>query len=99
MTYTLNDAQLMAQANPGKFEAPSQQDLDALKPGDLVKLCFSMDIPGRERPSRERMWVIIRGMKGDEIIGELNNEPFEMPGLRCGDVVHFEPRNIYSIYR
>ena len=85
--YWLVNAQEMHQNHPETFEVPSQARIAKLKKGDEVKLCFN---------GKERMWVKIKKIDGDEFEGELDNKPFELRHLSLGDKVVFRRENIYQ---
>jgi uncharacterized protein YegJ (DUF2314 family) len=91
--YTLTNAQDMGHLHPQTFEVPYEEELDDLKPGDIVKLCFESD------GASERMWVSITAVDGDNLVGVLDNSPFLLDGLiSYGDQVAFKKENIYSIF-
>ena len=83
----LVNAQEMQKIYPGKFEAPSQEDLSKLKTGDFVKLCFE---------DKERMWVKILLVSDDTITGILDSNP-TMVNLKAGDKVKFKREHVYEI--
>ena len=57
------DAVQMNKENPDTFEIPSTRDIEALKPGDFVKVCAE----------DERFWVIVNSIKGNDVIGTVND--------------------------
>jgi len=57
-------------AHPVSFEIPDVRDKAAIRPGDRVKLMWSVKrFPG------ERMWVTVTNRKGDRLVGILDNLP------------------------
>ena len=73
---------------------PTLKELNQLEQGDLVKLIFH----GIENHALENMWVMILKIKGNEVLGVLDNHPFSIEGLEEGDDVHFTLDQIISIY-
>lgn len=63
---------------PDTFEVPDDEDKEVLRPGDQVKLMWSV----RGWPG-ERMWVTVTHRDGDKMVGILDNWPvfvFMHPG-------------------
>lgn len=88
--YTLVNAYKMHCENPTTFEIPTVEQLQGLKVGDDVKLCFN---------NLERMWVKITKIDSlENMEGTLNNDPAMIRGLKYGDPIKFKACNIYSIY-
>lgn len=55
---------------PASFEVPDDEAKAYVRPGDLVKLMWSVArLPG------ERMWVKVTERKGDRLVGILDNSP------------------------
>jgi hypothetical protein len=84
-TSNLIDAQAMAAAYPGRFDAPLQGELDAIVPGNWVKVCRN----------HERFWIVVKMRTDDLIVGEVNNRLGFNPGLKT---VICQPRHIYDIH-
>ena len=84
------DAQYMHSKNPKTFEVPTQKELNNIHADDIVKVCVM----------GERFWVKIKWIKGDKIIGIIDNELINEweHGLNIGDVITFYKYNIYSIW-
>jgi hypothetical protein len=85
------DAQEQAAKTPETFYAPSAEELGALGAGSLVKVCTGA----------ERFWTIIETLEGDTITAKIDNEltRTDIHGLKCDDLIQFEKRHIYQIYR
>lgn len=81
------DAQEMAKKHPATFEAPTKEDLDAIKPEHFVKVCHA----------QERFWNIVKKIKGNKITAEVNNDLIGDHPFKCGDTIEFEKRHVYSI--
>jgi len=79
-TYKLDDPRENAKEAPYTFSLPSQERLNAIEPGDLVKLMFRPDPPDRKY-AVERMWVTVDQIRETELVGTLNNVPFDIPTL------------------
>lgn len=86
-----NDAQRMHKMYPDTFEAPSLEELTAVRVGSLVKICAD-DV--------ERFWVLVSDVKGDRLQGSVDNDLLhsEVHQLKSDDVVSFELRHIYQIF-
>lgn len=82
------DAQEMHRANPITFEAPTQEELDALVPEMFVKVCAG----------RERFWAIIQKIEGDKITAIIDNILVcsDLHGLYFRDEIEFEKRHVYG---
>lgn len=48
---------------------------------------FTVKAPMGDGARKEFIWVEVTALEGDRIIGELANDPVNLPGLRCGDKV------------
>lgn len=56
--------------HPDTFEVPDDEEKAEIRPGDHVKLMWSVErLPG------ERMWVLVTERKGDRLVGTLDNWP------------------------
>lgn len=79
---------------------PSEQALEGLDVGDIVKLIFRFadENANREDGQCERMWVEITGFDADDyFVGTLKNDPHHT-AAEYGDVVSFHPLHIAEIY-
>lgn len=94
--YTIDDPRPIAEAAPYTYFLPSENELLALGPDDLVKLVFRSHPPGR-RWDAERMWVTISSADGDLLTGRLDNTPSDMPQLRAGRKVTFRRADVIDI--
>jgi len=85
------DAQEMAKLYPATFEAPDQPELDDLQAGQNVKVCIG----------DERFWVMVGKVTGDVIEGMVDNYLIntDIHCLKYGDVIQFEKRHVYSIFK
>lgn len=91
--YTLTNAKEMNLQHPATFDIPSPEEIDATKPGMHVKLIFH-----EHDVASERMWVRITKRSGDDFEGELDNDPFELSSIQCGDLVPFHSHHIVDIF-
>lgn len=82
------DAQEMHKLHPKTFLAPTIRELRSVKVGSFVKICAG----------RERFWVIVYEINGDNLRGVINNELLctKEHGLGFESVVHFELKNVYQ---
>lgn len=90
------------QISPDTFEIPDEALRRNLKPGDVVKLIFNIDVSNDEveEIAGERMWVLVHHQTGPYYVGELNNVPAssaEQEFLDLGDQVIFLPEHVISI--
>jgi len=86
---TFVDAQQMHKDNPKTFWVPSKKELDAIKPGDNVKVCVN---------DAERFWVLVTKVDGDKITGKVNNYMLLGDyGFDYGDNIIVLKRNVYDI--
>ncbi len=93
--YEIRDPRPIAADAPYTFDLPSENELLAVAPGDLVKLLFR-SIPVGEWET-ERMWVIVADADGPNLAGTLDNEPADMPQLKAGDRISFDRGHIIDI--
>ncbi len=94
--YVIQDPQPTAASAPYTYSLPSKKFLSAIKTGDVVKIIFE-GIPISKKYGAERMWVIVTERNGDDLIGKLDNDPFDMPQLNSGDIVKFRSSDIIDI--
>jgi methylmalonyl-CoA mutase N-terminal domain/subunit len=87
-----NDAQQLQKMYPTTFEAPSSDELAEVRVGSLVKICAD-DV--------ERFWVIVTDVKGAKLQGTVDNDLLhsDVHQLKSDDVVSFELRHIYQIFK
>lgn len=81
------DVQQAARDNPVTFQAPSQAELDELRPGDSVKVQLG----------NERLWVLVLTVSSDRFTGTVDTEGLRE--LRHGEVIHVEPRHVLDCWR
>ena len=93
-TYTLDDPRPVAKEAPYTFYLPSKVLQDSVAPGDCVQLSFTGYPPGLVYGGGERMWVDVVFVAEDFVTGHLANIPYDMPQLKRGDVVKFQPFQI-----
>jgi hypothetical protein len=83
------DAQEMAKRYPAFFEAPSNEQLDSLKIGDIVKVCHN----------EERFWTIIKSIGDDnKITAIVDNDLVCNQPFKCGDEIQFMKCHIFRTY-
>ncbi len=63
------------QAHPNSFWIPDDDEKELLRPGDRVKLMWSIQNPKRGWASGERRWVTIADRDGDKLVGTIENWP------------------------
>ena len=96
--FHLVDAQEMARQFPATFEAPSQLELEALRPGVHVKVCIEFVRHNRPPAQGERFWVMLAEV-GETLTGIIDNDLVfaDLHGLVLGDQITFERRHVYQI--
>lgn len=74
---------------PQTFLVPSREELDKIDSGDLVRICVD----------NERFWVRVLGTDGEKVNGFIYSDMLHTiyHGLKGGDAIEFEKKNIYSI--
>ena len=77
------NAQKMAIEHPKTFEAPTEEDLNSIVVGDIVKVSTG----------NERFWTIITEINVDNDLVQDENED-----LTYGTVINFKKENIYDIF-
>lgn len=93
MSWYLDNVYELNKEAPYTFYRPSDEVLEQLEVGDLVKLVFVADPPEEDGFHGERMWVEITQKDGKILTGTLENEPHSLP-LKIGDVISFGIENI-----
>jgi hypothetical protein len=93
-SWQLEDAAVIAAANPYTFYKPSSEAISLLRPGNLVKLIFAFQSDDPKVPRAERMWVQIERVERGLFAGKLDNDPRYIQDLKCGDDVEFEARHV-----
>ena len=89
-TYEIEDPRPIAKKNPYTYYLPSQARIEAIEPGDGVKLVFVGSPNGLKYGLGERMWVGVETISGDDFVGILQNVPSDMPQIKHGDEVKFK---------
>ena len=84
------NAQKMAIEHPKTFEAPTEEDLNSIVVGDIVKVSTG----------NERFWTIMTEINGDNISATGDNDLVqdENEDLTYGTVINFKKENIYDIF-
>jgi hypothetical protein len=83
----LTDAQAMARKHPATFSVPSDNDLEAIGDGTLVKICRN----------DERFWVQVVAFTAEWLTGEVRNELGSNPDLPLGALINFRRKNVFQI--
>lgn len=92
----LDDPRPIAAGSPYTYFLPADAELAALEPGDHVKTIFRETAGGCEFDA-ERMWVLLDAIDGGFAAGRLDNEPSDMPSLRCGDAVRVPLTHVIDV--
>ena len=82
------DAQEMQRTYPATFEAPTKEELDAIKKGDIVKVNYGT----------ERFYNKVVRVKGNTITAIVDNDLICEQLFKCGDRIVFKKCHVYSIF-
>lgn len=96
--FKLENVRIRHQKNPETFQIPSENDLEKLEEGDIVKLIFVIPAMSAHHDFLERMWVEISDKARDEYRGILSNSSIHSSELQPGKIIHFKSENIASIW-
>ena len=96
-SWSIDDAQKLADEYPYTFYKPSPEVISQLKPGNQAKVIFRFESDDPTNPEAERMWVEITEVKNGKFYGCLDNIPVYIEDLKLNDPVEFEARHIIEI--
>ena len=82
------DPRPVAAAAPYTYFLPSENELLALAPGDLVQVTLRSDPPG-SRWDAERLWFTVLTTDRDQLHAALETAPDDLPQLRSGQRLTF----------
>lgn len=91
--FTLVDGIEINRKHPSSFYIPTQEEINSLTPGNIVKVGFE-----EQGKSGERMWVTVSEINGDDFTGILDNEPYDLETIKLGDEVKFSTKHILGVY-
>ena len=91
--YEIDDPRPTKAESPYTFYLPDEDRLRAIEIEDSVKIILR-SIPQGIEYDAERMWINVTDVDGEDLIGTLDNHPFDMPQLQAGDVIKFKLWNI-----
>lgn len=91
--YEIDDPRPVAAAHPYTFFVPAPAEIDRLRPGHVAKLMFR----GLPEGNVERMWVQIERQEPNVWVGKLDNIPLDLPQLKLGNTIRFQPWQIIQI--
>jgi hypothetical protein len=94
--YEIVDPRPNAAAAPFTFHLPDAAALSAAGEGDSVQAIFR-GVPPDEEIGAERMWVDITSAAADWVEGPLANEPFTIPNLEQGALIHLPRSHIITV--
>lgn len=94
--YIIQDPQPTAAEAPYTYYLPPPDFLASVSSGDIVKIIFE-SVPISQKYGAERMWVIVQERKGDELVGILDNDPYDIPQLKSGKRIAFKISDIIDI--
>jgi hypothetical protein len=83
---------------PRTFLIPSQEDIDNIKEGTLVKLVFVMEKALENSCRAEKMWVKVESIHHGTYTGILDNDPYYIMSIKAGAKIMFNSSNIACIY-
>lgn len=90
--WRLKSAIALHRTHSGSFWVPSDEDMNEICSGDLVKLIFT-----QRDGWTERMWVQVSKVGRSKFIGLLADEPFGFCRLHAGDKISFKRGDIIDI--
>lgn len=93
-TWSLENAQLIADECPFTFHKPSKEVVSQLRKGNQAKLIFEFKSDDPDAPGAERMWVEITEVSGKLFTGYLDNDPVYIKDLKYEDPVEFNACHI-----
>lgn len=91
----LDDPRPIAASAPYTYAMPWPEELAALGPDDGAQAIFH-EIEGGRQYGAERMWVLVERIEDGYIVGRLDNDPIDMPSLKCGDPVRIPLTHVIS---
>lgn len=97
VSYTLDDGAETHREFPDTFQIPPQAERESLRPGDLVKLIFRIELDNEAHV--ERMWVQVREVGTVFCAGILENDPYCTEEIRSGMRVEFHADHVIQIDR
>lgn len=95
-TVSIDDPRPVAAASPYTFWLPPAEHLEALRPGDLVKVIVRPH-PCDRTFDAERMWFSVQKIEGDDIFATLVNVPTDMPQLKVGAELRLHKAQVVDI--
>lgn len=96
--YCLENIKDRNQKDPRHFLKPTEEEIDELTVGDLVRLMFLLDKPLNNGCRAERMWVTIKEINPNHYVGILENQPYYITEITAGDEVRFMRYNIATLF-
>jgi hypothetical protein len=94
--FEIDDPRPIAEEASYTYFLPSENELLAVAPGDLVKMTIR-SVPASKEWDAERMWVIVTATDGDTLSGSLDNFPSDMPQLGPGSPLTFRRSDVIDI--
>lgn len=95
--YILEDVVLINKKYPRTYLIPTQEEIDNIQIGMLVKLVFLME-KMENGCGGERMWVEVTERKDNAFSGVLTNAPCYIESVKAGDTITFCRNHIAAIY-
>ncbi len=93
--HTLIDSQQQMEEHSSTWQAAGWDEIDAVVPGDLVKVGLQYSSGGGL--GGERFWTIVQEVEGDVLRAEVNNHLVGPDSPRCGDIIEFRRRHIIAV--
>ena len=87
--YEIDDPRPIKANAPYTFFLPTDERLNSIEVGDGVKVIIR-SIPQGVDYDAERMWVNVTAIDGENFAGILDNEPFDIPQLKPGEIIQFK---------
>ncbi|WP_294109336.1 DUF2185 domain-containing protein [Sphingomonas sp.] len=80
------DPRPIASEAPYTFYLPSENELLAIGPGDLVKVTIQ-SVPPSPEWGAERLWFTVLTAEGERLRAMLDNQPYDIPQLALGQIM------------
>jgi hypothetical protein len=99
--WELDDGELRHLEAPDTFELPLRSERIGLRPGQIVKLIFRINVlepDGKVSVECERMWVKVTGRFESYFVGLLDDDAHCTDHITHGLEVFFEPRHVIQVW-
>jgi hypothetical protein len=96
-SWHLIDASAVAAEHKYTFYKPGHEEIEKVRPGEVVKLIFAFESEDPKAPRAERMWVQVESVDGHgSFTGRLDNDPKWIRDIAAGDLLSFKDIHIIN---